>query len=315
MNKVFQCIFLAIALIAADESAPGSEKLDSIMGKVYAQEGTSSRVNWYDGLKLLTDDLRPSMDFVGDEAPYCHSKRIHAVGVVCSTVFEADASSPFTGIFQSGSPHSLMRFSLATTPSATTTTPGIGMKFLRDGVPSGNFVAMPSLEGQQEGNFFHNEFSNHVEEPTSAALKVIARRFERTAKYATFVGLSDIATYDTKGKVEENPVFPYQLTLKPSPIIKEQFKAMKPDSDLQENLTSFNVRGVELFRVYGLPAPGAERVYIGKITATSKFIKSKYGDEKVFFKHQRMIDDFGLKPSWLESETRQLRASKCPFAL
>ena len=42
------------------------------------------------------------------------------------------------------------------------TAPGIGLKFLRDGVDSANMMAMFSVEGQESWNFFKNNFSNHI---------------------------------------------------------------------------------------------------------------------------------------------------------
>lgn len=52
--------------------------------------------------------------------------------------------------------------SLAGKPSDTHITPGIGLKFLRDGIDSANLVAMYSVAGQDSWNFFANDFSNHI---------------------------------------------------------------------------------------------------------------------------------------------------------
>ena len=58
------------------------------------------------------------------------------------------------------------RLSLALEPDTEklNTAPGMGLKFLRDGVDSANLVAMYSVDGQESWNFFKNDFSNHIPE-------------------------------------------------------------------------------------------------------------------------------------------------------
>ena len=46
--------------------------------------------------------------------------------------------------------------------SKLNTAPGMGLKFLRDGMDSANLVAMYSVDGQESWNFFKNDFSNHI---------------------------------------------------------------------------------------------------------------------------------------------------------
>ena len=60
----------------------------------------------------------------------------------------------------------LSRLSLALEPDTEklNTAPGMGLKFLRDGVDSANLVAMYSVDGQESWNFFKNDFSNHIPE-------------------------------------------------------------------------------------------------------------------------------------------------------
>ena len=58
-----------------------------------------------------------------------------------------------------------------------------------------------------------------------------------------------------------------------------------------------------MWKVYGWDAPedlGGEEHFIGDITTTSKGKKSKYGDDMLFFRHQRAEDDIGFKPAWKE---------------
>ena len=63
-------------------------------------------------------------------------------------------------------------------PMASWLGPGMGLKFLRDGVDSANLVAMYSVDGQpNDWNFFSHDFSNHVAPATGMLTKMLAKRF------------------------------------------------------------------------------------------------------------------------------------------
>ena len=59
----------------------------------------------------------------------------------------------------------------------------MGVKFLRDGTDSANFVAMYSVDGQSSLNFFENSFSNHIPDAKNKALKPLERHFSFASKY------------------------------------------------------------------------------------------------------------------------------------
>ena len=75
-------------------------------------------------------------------------KYIHTVGVVGQVEWVNKGGHSYTGIFE-GATKGFVRASLAKEPSNTdkNTTPGIGLKFVRDGVDSANLVAMYSVNG------------------------------------------------------------------------------------------------------------------------------------------------------------------------
>ena len=56
-------------------------------------------------------------------------------------------------------------------------TPGMGLKFLRDGIDSANLVAMNSVEGQASWNFFLNDFSNHIPKPEGFGILLGSLKF------------------------------------------------------------------------------------------------------------------------------------------
>jgi hypothetical protein len=76
------------------------------------------------------------------------SKYIHTEGTIATVKLSSTGSHPFTGIFK-GADHGIVRLSYAAEPNVKdkNTTPGMGLKFLIDGMDSVNLVAMYSVDG------------------------------------------------------------------------------------------------------------------------------------------------------------------------
>ena len=85
-----------------------------------------------------------------------------------------------------------------------------------------------------------------------------------------------------------------------------------------------------LYKVYALDKPlqlGGSEALIGEIQIDTQLVTSYWGDEHLFFKHQRMDDDLRIHPEWqpfaptlmpgMFSRIRAAVASKapvCPYA-
>ena len=95
--------------------------------------------------------MAPTFDAKGDAMPseffgiIPRKKLIHSVGAVGKVIFKPSGETPYTGIFK-GANFGVIRLSSAAEPSKTLT-PGMGLKFLRDGIDSANLVAMNSVNG------------------------------------------------------------------------------------------------------------------------------------------------------------------------
>lgn len=74
----------------------------------------------------------------------------------------------------------------------------------------------------------------------------------------------------------------------------------------------------KLYEVYARNAPdelNGEEVLIGTIVLDGKLVKSKWGDDNLFIRHQMMNDDTDIHPEWdpyLEKFKFKLPNS-CPF--
>lgn len=81
---------------------------------------------------------------------------IHSVGSVAGVKFVTKPNNGFNGLFKEGAKFGLISLSLAKSYDTSKSSaegaydnfaPGFGLKFLRDGTPSANLVAMYSVNG------------------------------------------------------------------------------------------------------------------------------------------------------------------------
>lgn len=284
----------------AYEALPAEKKKSMVMAHVNADKVSG---HYPPQLEVLTgimgESVMVSFDASADVFPLKRTKYIHSVGVTGGIRFDSTGDSKYTGLFK-GAEHGIVRFSSAKQPDSSGVTPGMGVKFFRDGRPSANFVAMYSLDGQpcSDGDFFAHQWSNHIGLTDNFGLKLIAAKFWQASYCPIMVGISDLAS-DSSGAGQSK--FPFQL----------QFRALVSSAcscgdyvTCLSNLEKIAV-GTKLFEVHALPAPHASPELIGHVTLTDALTRSKFGDETLFFKHQHMEDDFELEPSWLDAIDRK----------
>ena len=76
-------------------------------------------------------------------------------------------------------------------------------------------VSMFSVDGQDDWNYFANDWSNHVPAGKSVALKPLEMKFHTETEFIQAVGLSDMAAIDQTG-AKTTPSFPFKLRFAPS---------------------------------------------------------------------------------------------------
>ena len=231
---------------------------------------------------MVRNFFNVTLDRNSDVLPQGRKKGIHTYGSTVAIEFVADGNSQFTGLYQ-GVTYGMARLSLATKPSATNTVPGIAVKFLVDGKPSLNFVAMYSLNGQPSYNFFANEFSTFVELPSSGPLKILGAAFGTATKEPSKVDSAFLGNINQDGSSVASPAAPQRLTLVPN---RAQLKFDDEQHEVRDDLASIAI-GTTLYEVYGAGVDGKNQVYIGRIVTSSRVVASKFGDESLFFRHQR----------------------------
>jgi len=146
-------------------------KRDLIWKKVTANTSSHKFIN---PAPMFLESMDPVFKAKGDIMPKAligsRKKFIHQVGTVGKVKFVSNGNHKFTGILK-GADQGIVRFSSAAQPSDKSPLgPGMGLKFLRDGQDSANFVAMFSVNGQPSWNFFENNWKTWVAAGKGAAL-------------------------------------------------------------------------------------------------------------------------------------------------
>jgi len=251
-------------------------------------------------LNTVFDNFLPTM-------PPGRGKIIHTAASVCS-IDMTIRNSPYTGLLATGTQRGFVRLGPAGAPRFGGWTPGWGFKFPRTGVPSGDFVAMHSVEPGQPFKFFANNISNKLP-PASEALRPLTSIFETATICSNQVGLSDFSRYSQAGRSVASPKFPYKLFFQPSagtqPDVSPQ--SLEPLLDM---FASWPV-GMEMFTVYACDSPTADETappksldncgspkLLGEMTLAGKCSASEYGDLKFHIRHTRMEEDWALRPDF-----------------
>jgi len=225
MFKTFAATLFAAVVAAKDgKDFKGDEyiklsreaKSDKIWNKVTENSKSGS---WHFGGTLVVGQ-NEVFDTKGDEFDCgwtgCRNKTIHSKGNVGKIEWTDLGGHPYTGVFKGGD-SGYVRMSAAAPVDKKTPNmkPGMGVKFLRDGVDSANLVAMFGVDGQDNLNFFENDWSDHIPDPKDKLLIPLELRFKTATDYIQTVGLSDMASYTQEG-TQETPVFPWSLRFEPS---------------------------------------------------------------------------------------------------
>ena len=171
-------------------ASSGAEKLGALWNSIVETEGSEGA---WPGVKLagiFIEPMNPTFAQAGDVFKQGlfgqRTKYIHSVGAHGKVTLNSFGNHPFTGIFQ-GADKGIVRLSSAAKPEKGTKAPlgpGMGLKFLRDGMDSANLVAMYSVNGQpSEWNFFEHEFKNHIAPASGAALNAVAFKFSQATDW------------------------------------------------------------------------------------------------------------------------------------
>jgi opacity protein-like surface antigen len=302
-------LLLVLACAKSFSDAPyqaqtSQQKMDQLWKECTADQ---TPYGWYSAFslgRLFFESMKPSFDFYSDVLPEGRNKYIHSVGSVVQAELIPEGENPYTGMFK-GVSNVLLRISLAKKPDYKSApkgnfVPGMGIKLLRDGVPSANLVAMLGVDGQDSFNVFKYDWSNHIPNPPnpSLALRAVAKKFSEVTPYIGRIGLKTWAQYNEKGQqVEDSKLkFPFKLIFRATAENANRFPDTFTD-ELPNHLKTIP-SGTVLYDVLAVEEPGVAPVKIATLKTKSNFVTSKFGDKDLFFQHNWIEDDMKLHPNW-----------------
>ena len=166
---------------------------------------------------LFSQDMNLTYDAVTDSMPINRRKVTHPVGITSKIEYISHPDSPYTGLFR-GAKHGIMRISetTKTVEHKAKTAPGFGIKFLRDGMASGNAVAMFSFDGQKSFNFFKNRWTTILREfKNMCARETIGKKLAGVTDHIGATSVMEMSMFDQYGNEEEEPHWPFEVNFEP----------------------------------------------------------------------------------------------------
>ena len=226
---------------------------------------------------ILTESMITAFDDHWEVLPPARKKVIHVQGVSCAFKLKT-TSKQFTGIFQEGETTGVIRMgSAASLGSKIGMFPGFGIKWLRSGVGSADFVALRVTGPGGSWNFFESTLGNHVA-PAAALQKT--GKFQQASDCIDMVGLSNVCSYTQDGDKVTKPVFSFEIVFEAADIHFPDTK--KTDEDLLKELSNIPV-GSDLYNVYTYESPNdkisGNKKFMGVMTTIAECHQSLFGDQ------------------------------------
>jgi len=242
-----------------------------------------------------------SFDTVSDTMPADRIKRTHPVGTTTLMEFIAKDDTPYTGIFK-GCKHAVMRISefATTAPEMPHTTPGHGMKFLRDGMASANWFMMFAFDGQTSFNFFKNRWTNILREmENECARESIGKHLAEVTDFPGGMSVMELAQFDQYGVEIKDFHWPFQIEVEPYDVYGWTDEYQNDFLD-QLSVIPANTAMFKVFAYDEPPEHGGEEKLIGWLVSRSETTSSLWGDEMLHFQHHRYEDDIRNRPHYFE---------------
>lgn len=277
------------------------------------------RRNLHDQMgRVNNGTMQMFFDRFSDENPKNSAKVIHTFGSTALVRFVAASGTGYTGMFQKGAEHALLRLSIVsdwTTPCKGGTDlnfdgclkPSLAFKMLRDGDYSSNTVAQVNL-GQGVGwnfDFFKFTHATVLPTPTGLGAAVITSIFKHAAEEHEIdgVGLQELSSDGSNAHQSPSQIKdPSVAFFVPTSAVRGKFQNSL--HDVRHDFKSVR-SGTKLYDLYTVDfkdsrctSDGSPRVweelggscpkkFLGHVETTSRFIAGAYEDHRLFFQHER----------------------------
>ena len=270
-------------------SAKATEKLDMLWERVVAgtYEGDLPSLSvGLDSAKLLSKSYnRRTIEHASDELPEGRRKLIHPFGSVARVRLRVVNPRSYTGLF-AGDSVGLVRFSDG---GGGTKDPSFALKLPVDGQRSRNLLANLAVHTDDDNPHpLSLPLSSSTPEPERPELVLLSKPFDAAAKAAAagrlraiYQPLLPLAGVTQGGEPIEAPQAPDRVEWRPT---DEARAACVDRGDWRLGFAEIP-EGTTLYRLHVASVPEATPVPWAELILTSRFVASRYGDEKLFFQH------------------------------
>ncbi len=259
-------------------------------------------------LGLIVGGLDKTWTNSADELPEGRVKFLRPFGAAATFDFETVESTPFTGVLKGGETvKGIVRFSNVGKEDKSGFVPGAAFKFLVDGKPSVNTVAMYSLlpqkvDGQLDRNFFRYPHANWFPSLSAQArIDSVKAPLQHRITQSIFefafgsepnrMEVNELAAVEASGRVipKDARAYPRNLAFRPTREMTARYQAaldQNPQLDYRDFLATVEP-GTVVYEAFGAQTDEHSDygVKVGAVRLTSKVTRSAWADYRLFFKH------------------------------
>lgn len=215
-------------------------------------------------------------------------KPIHKEGIVGLVRLQPSADYyPFTGLYKENS-IGLMRLSSVASPGPDQTgdfQPSIALKFFVDGQPSRNLHTAPVTAPDPAHNAFSVEMSTDIDlSKQPGVVQLFFRLLTKINAPSNRIAPKPLAEVSMRGENVEEPLSPEIITFVPTDAARTLANT-NTHKDFRADLAEYMSAGTVLYNVYGLYENN--NYYIGQLVLEESFRASFFGDQHLFFQHNR----------------------------
>lgn len=244
-----------------------------------------TNLNYYFRAIPAIFSLRPTFHHTSDEAPEGRRKIFHPFGVAgeAEIVFDYERAAPYSGLFKNTGQRIPLVLRLAP-GGGSGMIPGASVKFLIDGKPARNFVAIHDFNGlpDNDWNYFTQEIG-HIYPDVPWLLKKYFQTQTNDPSHLPINHLTDIEANGREVPAAEQKT-PYEIRLRPAREVATRF----PNTD-QHDFRLDLLKIEPGTPVYDIVAREKESdttfETLGTIKTTSRLVASIGGDSQLYFKH------------------------------
>ncbi len=311
-----RCYFKSNHYQAKDKETKMEELWSKIRPDENAEDDDVTPFMWKEFPEFFSDVAVEAFCGVSDALRWNRNKTTHTQGLVAKVEWIPVEGNGFSGIYETGSDHVIMRLSERNYlhKHSKGLSPSAAFKFLTDGDQSLNVFAMSSFFENESWNFFEKPIGNRVspitEEDHPIEYNTMFQKMLEANVHPFALRIGHLGEQYTNGENVNQVKIPYEIQF--TSKIANEFdskKELNSDGDQimwYDQLKDAHVQGDIIYEVHALTAPshlGGELVKIADIKLLTELHTSQWADQNLYFRHKGLYWDFKhWEQSWINHE-------------